>query len=162
MKQQIYQQIRNLLESSRYGVLIINLINQLVTGIVYMIYPLFLFYLAYYQDLRFWNSLLIPALSFFLISWFRRIINAPRPYEVFNQPPLIGKNTLGKSFPSRHVFSAFVIATTIYPIFSWLGLLLMLSGLLLAIVRVLGGVHFWRDVIVGALLGLAFGFINWL
>ncbi len=37
----------------------------------------------------------------------------------------------------------------------------MVLGLILAIVRVLGGVHFPRDVVFGALLGILASFIGW-
>ena len=36
----------------------------------------------------------------------------------------------------------------------------MFAGIILAIVRVLGGVHFPRDVVVGAMIGILFGMIG--
>ena len=58
------------------------------------------------------------------LSVVRKIINAPRPYEKFDMPPVLEKDTKGKSFPSRHVFSVFIIAMTIFYEQSGAGVLL--------------------------------------
>lgn len=139
---------------------IINSINFLVTTLVYCTYPIVLGLLIFTQDIRFWRVLLTPAISFIVLSIFRTYINAPRPYEVLDIVPIIKKDTKGKSFPSRHVFSIFVIAMTIYYISKPLGLLLMFAGLLLALIRVIGGVHFPRDVVVGAISGILAGMLG--
>lgn len=105
------------------------------------------------------KAILVPAVSFIAVSLLRALINAPRPYEAFALPPVIAKDTKGKSFPSRHAFSIFVIGVTFLaacplPLVGWLILAL---GVCLAVVRVLAGVHFPRDVAAGALLGIACG-----
>lgn len=135
-------------------------LNNSITRIVYAIYPLALLYLISVKDDRFWRVLLAPAISFVFVSIFRHYFDAPRPYEVADTQPIIEKETKGKSFPSRHVFSVFVIATTLYFIFKPLGIILMLAGILLAILRVVGGVHFPRDVIAGALIGILSGVLG--
>ncbi|WP_200789018.1 phosphatase PAP2 family protein [Atopostipes suicloacalis] len=101
-----------------------------------------------------------PGISFVFVSIFRHYVNAPRPYEVADIEPIIEKETTGNSFPSRHVFSIFVIATTLYFISKPLGILLMIAGVLLAILRVVGGVHFPRDVIAGAIIGIVSGVLG--
>lgn len=138
----------------------INILNKLITTVVYITYPLILGFLVIKQDSRFWKVLLIPAISFVLVSLIRYYIDAPRPYEVSNSVPIIKKDTQGKSFPSRHVFSVFVIASTLYYISNPLGLLLMVAGIGLAIIRVVGGVHFPRDVIIGAIIGILAGVLG--
>lgn len=139
---------------------IINVLNKSITTIVYITYPLVLVFLVITQDARFWRVLLAPAISFVLVSLFRRYIDAPRPYEVSDAEPIIKKDTKGQSFPSRHVFSIFVIATTLYYISKPLGLAFMIAGVLLAILRVIGGVHFPRDVVVGAIIGILSGMLG--
>ena len=91
----------------------------------------------------------------------RKIINAPRPYEKFDMSPVLEKDTKGKSFPSRHVFSVFIIAMTIFYEHSGAGVLLGIIGLLLGIVRVLVGVHEPKDIIVGALAGIVCGIVGY-
>lgn len=139
---------------------LINHLNRLITTSVYITYPIVLFYLVYLRDARFWRVLLAPGISFVFVSIFRHYVNAPRPYEVVDFEPIIEKETTGNSFPSRHVFSIFVIATTLYFISKPLGILLMIAGGVLAILRVVGGVHFPRDVIAGAIIGIVSGILG--
>ena len=88
--------------------------DRILTKISYIIYPLFLLYLMVNKKPELGKAILVPAVSFVVLSIFRYLYNAPRPYEVFDTPSLIRKDTRGKSFPSRHVFSAFVIAVTVF------------------------------------------------
>ncbi len=81
---------------------------------------------------------------------------------MFELKTVIANNTKGKSFPSRHAFSIFIIGMTFLascplPMAGWFILAL---GVCLALVRVLAGVHFPRDVITGTLLGIAFGYFG--
>ena len=78
-----------------------------------------------------------------------------------HQSPVLEKDTKGKSFPSRHVFSVFIIAMTIFYEHSGAGVLLGIIGLLLGIVRVLVGVHEPKDIIVGALAGIVCGIVGY-
>ena len=87
-------------------------------------------------------------------------LNAKRPYEVLDIQPIITKNTKGHSMPSRHVFSMFVIAMAFLWVLPWAGALLLCFGAALALVRVIGGVHFPRDVIAGALVGIVSGILG--
>ena len=145
----------------------IPLCNNLITKAIYIAYPCLLIYLLffnpsldfvirYFFSSTFSSAFLVPLVSFVALSIFRKAVNSPRPYEVFETAPLIPKNTKGKSFPSRHVFSIFLIGTTFYfccPI-PEIGILILILGVLLACLRVVSGVHFIKDVITGALLGI--------
>ncbi len=133
--------------------------NRALTGLCYVLYPLLLFLLYRAEDGRLLRCVLVPAVSFALLSVFRHVVNAPRPYEL-GIDPLFGKKRCGHSFPSRHVFSVFVIAMTWGYIVPWMGGALMIAGALLAALRVVGGVHFPRDVFAGALTGVAAGGIG--
>ena len=73
---------------------------------------------------------------------------------------LIKKDKKGQSFPSRHVFSIFLIATLWFCFWKPVGIFLFIAGVFLAIVRVIGGVHFVTDVCAGALLGVLAGLIS--
>ena len=101
-----------------------------------------------------YQSILVPGVSFVLVSLFRKNISFPRPYEVYNFVPALEKDTVGKSFPSRHTFSIFMIA------FAWgrfsvtVCHVIIVLGVCLATIRVIGGVHFIRDVVAGAAMAL--------
>lgn len=161
MYEKTYKKFVSSIYKYKYGKETINIINKLSTSLVYLIYPIALFFLGINKDIRFWKVLLIPGVSFVLLSFVRSYINFPRPYEVFDIIPIIDKDTKGKSFPSRHVFSVLVIAMTLYYIWPPLGIFLMFVGGIIAIIRVLGGVHFPRDVIAGAIIGILSGIIGW-
>lgn len=96
-----------------------------------------------------------------LLSAARKFINAPRPYEVYGLQPLMPRESSGKSFPSRHVFSIFVIAGCYLHLLPGEGAVLLLLGVILAAIRVLAGLHFEKDVIAGAVIGLLSAFVGY-
>lgn len=138
----------------------IHILNQLCTGIMYVSYPLLLLYLWLNSDIEhfevFLKALFVPAISFLLLSLGRNFLNRPRPYETFDISPVIKKDTKGKSFPSRHVFSATIVAMTFSMLspWSWLGLTYLCVTILLAVVRVVSGVHYVSDVFAGMIIGV--------
>lgn len=108
------------------------------------------------------EPMVICGVPFIAVSVFRRVLNAPRPYEVY---PFFGedlpKNKKGRSFPSRHAFSAFVIGTLTLLTDPFLGIPLLLCALAMSAARVLLGVHFVRDVVAGGAIGIASAVIGW-
>lgn len=131
--------------------------NRVLTALFYVAFALLLGLVALSDPWRVLPVALVPAAAFVLVSAARKGMNEPRPYEVFGVEPLIAREGAGCSFPSRHAFSAFVIAV------SWLVASVPVAcGLIacacaLAWCRVLGGVHFPRDVVAGAAAGIAAG-----
>ena len=117
--------------------------------------------------LSFYNSvyegvfvLLSAAIPFLAVSVLRMWINAPRPYELYDFYENKPKEKKGRSFPSRHVYSAFVIATLAFVYSVPLGIALAFIGVSLAASRVLLGIHFIRDVVCGAAVGVVSGLIG--
>ena len=101
--------------------------------------------------------ILVPALGFVLLTLVRKWINQPRPYETWGIVPLLDKDSSGNSMPSRHVFSATVISMCLLYFFWLPGLICLLLSAGLAAVRVIGGVHYPKDVLVGYLCGICWG-----
>lgn len=95
-----------------------------------------------------------------IVTVVRKFINAKRPYEIYGFYTAPQKNKTGQSFPSRHVFSCFVIATLAYSVSLWLSIALFVVGACLAMARVLLGIHFIRDVLAGAIIGVISGVIG--
>ena len=146
----------------------IHIANKLCTMTMYAAYPVLLVYLFFYGKISsyfsFEKALFVPGISFVLLSLFRKWINRPRPYEKFDVAPIIKKDTKGQSFPSRHVFSATMIAMTFLLMspWSWLGVVFLLVSVALAVVRVVSGVHFISDVVAGiivAVVAAVFGYL---
>ena len=95
---------------------------------------------------------LTALLPFVIVSVLRRVIDAKRPYELY-EFYLEKPKDKGRSCPSRHVYSATVIATLTVFVYPILGGVLLFFALMLAVLRVLLGIHFIRDVVCGALVG---------
>ena len=104
----------------------------------------------------------IPASGFVILSFLRKKINAPRPYEEWDIKPLLDRDSPGQSMPSRHVFSATIISMACLHASLSVGVILLVLSALLGLVRVLGGVHFPKDVVVGYICGLVWGVIFFL
>lgn len=139
----------------------LNVGNRVLTMTCYITYPLTLLWLWVGKDSHALRALLVPAVSFVLLSLFRRFYNAKRPYEQMDIRPLIHKDSKGKSFPSRHVFSVFIIAVTYLWMNPAVGGVFLAVGVLLALCRVIGGVHYPRDVLAGALFGIFSGLLGY-
>lgn len=141
----------------------IHIANKLCTGLMYLSYPMLIIFMVLQRDVNVIRAVLVPGISFVLLSLFRKVINRPRPYETFDVPSVIKKDTKGKSFPSRHVFSATIIAMTFLLMspWTWLGVVFLGVSILLAIVRVISGVHFISDVSVGFIVGVVAAIIGY-
>ena len=126
--------------------------NRICSVSYIVAYPICILWMLYIGDYFTGRAILIPAVSVVLLSVIRLLINRSRPYEKLQIKPLFSKQTKGKSFPSRHIFSSFIIAATFTFVFPW-GWVFFIPATLLAVIRVFCGVHYPSDVIVGA--GLA-------
>ena len=104
----------------------------------------------------------VPASGFVILSFLRKKINAPRPYEEWDIKPLLDRDSPGQSMPSRHVFSATIISMACLHASLTMGMICLILSALLGLVRVLGGVHFPKDVVVGYICGLVWGVIFFL
>lgn len=140
-------------------IIILDRTITVMTAIAY-IAVLVMFFIE--NKVSFIETILVPGISFVLVSAFRHIYNAPRPYEVTGIPPMTGKTTKGKSMPSRHTFSIFIIAMTVFYYDYRLGIPMLVFGVILAALRVIERVHFVKDVVVGAILGVGFGLIYYI
>ena len=106
--------------------------------------------------------LFIPASGFVILSFLRKKINAPRPYEEWDIKPLLDRDSPGQSMPSRHVFSATIISMACLHASLTMGMICLTLSAFLGLVRVLGGVHFPKDVVVGYICGLVWGVLFFL
>lgn len=131
--------------------------NQVITGFIYLLYSFLLLDLITTNRELILPFIFIPGISFLSLSWVRSKLNYPRPYEIWDIQPLIIKESKGNSFPSRHVFSASIIAMCALKVNLTLGIFGLFCSILLACLRVIGGVHFPRDVMWGLVIGLLTG-----
>lgn len=141
----------------------IHILNKVCTLSMYVAYPLLLLYMFWQGDALLLRTILVPAISFLLLSVFRHFFNRKRPYEAFEVPPVIKKDTKGKSFPSRHVFSATMIAMTFLLMspWMWLGIVFLCVSVMLAAVRVMSGVHYISDVVAGIIVAVVVAMVGY-
>ena len=138
--------------------------NRFMTVVMPMIYLTLLAITYLQQGLGKQDGiyLFIPASGFVILSFLRKKINAPRPYEVWKIVPLLDRDSPGQSMPSRHVFSATIISMACFHASLSVGIILLVLSALLGLVRVLGGVHYPKDVLLGYICGLVWGVIFFL
>ena len=88
----------------------LNIVNHGIVVVFYAAYALLLGWACVSDPWKLAPLVGVTAVGFAAVSFFRRRFNAPRPYECCSIAPLIARDGAGKSFPSRHAFSAFAIA----------------------------------------------------
>ncbi|MBQ4282930.1 MAG: phosphatase PAP2 family protein [Lachnospira sp.] len=103
---------------------------------------------------------LVPLTGFVIVSLMRKIFNFERPYTKYNIKPLITKNKSGESFPSRHTFSIGIIGMAFLYVNVPLGIIMLFLMVILAISRVVAGVHFVKDVIGAIIMAVLWGLIG--
>ena len=135
----------------------LNIVNRGIVIVFYVVYALLLGWACVSDPWRLVPLVGVTAVGFVAVSFFRRRFNAPRPYECCAIAPLIARDGAGKSFPSRHTLSAVANAASWFVASVPVAVVLLVAAGVLAVCRVLGGVHFPRDVVAGALIGSATG-----
>ncbi|HCT64891.1 MAG TPA: phosphatase PAP2 family protein [Lachnospiraceae bacterium] len=128
---------------------------KLVTWIFYFT----LAYLAMKRDIRILYVGLIPLITFLVVTVTRNLLNLKRPFEELAFKPLL-PHSVGRACPSRHAASSVIITFAVYYICPSLGIFTGILSIIICFTRVLTGVHYPRDVICGASLGIIIGYIS--
>ncbi len=163
MREEQFQNMTAYISESKRRSTTLKTLHDILPALMYVFYPMEAIYLLVTQGIGsevFLRFTLIPFGTFVLTTVVRAIINAQRPYEKYDFTPVVRKQTKGKSFPSRHTVSAFIIAMAFMYIEVKLGIIMLVIAALIGMTRVLCGVHFIRDVISGALIGAVIGAIG--
>ena len=162
--QEWYDHIAGNIENKPFLLTLLRTFNRFMTVVMPMIYLTMLAttYLQQGLGTQVGIYLFIPASGFVILSFLRKKINAPRPYEVWEIVPLLDRDSPGQSMPSRHVFSATIISMACLHASLSVGVILLVLSAFLGLVRVLGGVHYPKDVLVGYACGLVWGVIFFL
>lgn len=162
--QEWYDHVAGNLENKPFLLSLLRAFNRFMTVVMPIIY-LTLLATTYLQEGLGEQALIyvfVPASGFVILSLLRKKINAPRPYEEWGIKPLLDRDSPGQSMPSRHVFSATIISMACLHASLSVGVILLVLSALLGLVRVLGGVHYPKDVVVGYICGLVWGVLFFL
>ena len=162
--QELYEHIAGKIENKPIFLRLLRAFNRFITVVMPMIYLTLLATTYFQQGLgkQIWIYVFVPASGFVILSLLRKKVNAPRPYEVWEIVPLLNRDSPGQSMPSRHVFSATIISMACLHASLSVGVILLVLSALLGLVRISGGVHYPKDVVVGYTSGLAWGMIFFL
>ena len=105
-------------------------------------------------------SCALPFTAYLSVTLIRTLFRRSRPYEESGAgicPLFTKKDGSGKSFPSRHLASAFVIATVFLPHAVWAAAVLYCLGVGLGYIRFAAGLHYPSDLLCGGALGACVG-----
>ncbi len=162
--QEWYNHIAGKIENKPIFLRLLRAFNRFMTVVMPIVY-IALLVTTYFQEglgRQILIYVFIPATGFVILSLLRKKINAPRPYEEWTIKPLLDRDSPGQSMPSRHVFSATIISMACLHASLSVGVILLVLSALLGLARVLGGVHFPKDVVIGYICGLVWGLIFFL
>ena len=91
-----------------------------------------------------------------LITFVLKILfSAPRPFVTYLQVHPLVAETPYSSFPSGHATVFFALAAVLFCYHRKLGSFFLFCAFLIAISRVIAGVHYPDDIIIGAFIGSA-------
>lgn len=159
MNAEQYQAISRPFRDNPRALKVLHALNSGLKYLCYVLYPVLLILVALQEPSLLLREVLVPAILFIAVSIFRYLYNEPRPYEALSIDPLIHKSTHGKSMPSRHIFSVFMIAMCWLAFKPWVGIVLLLAGGVMGVLRVIGGVHYPKDVVIGAAIAIIGGYV---
>ena len=140
--------------NSKKLTLFLRIVNSFVSCATAAVFFTLFFEFLCESPIKLLKFLVVVGAPFVAVTVARRLINAKRPYEIYDFYEIPPRKKKGLSFPSRHAVSVLAVATVAL-FFRWyLGVPLILLGALMCAARVLLGIHFIKDVVAGALSGI--------
>ena len=153
-----YNKISKPYKENRLLLFILRFIYYSFPVITFILYIMMILYSFYYIDIQTClKVVIIPFLTFVLVSVLRKIFNIQRPYEAVRIFPLIPRSKDGESFPSRHTVSLGIIAMAGLYLNIYLGIILWAMTIIQGFVRVIAGVHYPKDIYCGIIISVLSG-----
>ncbi len=138
--------------------------DMIVFGLV-VVFFLYLFFLHHSWKQRGWAAWV--AESFFVgvsvvVAWalsyvIKILVAAPRPFMVDPQLQPLFIHGGYDSFPSGHATVFFALAVIIYDYHKTAGYFFIICAALIALCRVMSGIHYPIDILIGAIIGIVIG-----
>lgn len=128
--------------------------------LIYILLIVLLFFILFYKKPIIWSGALIftTGVSAWVISKFLKLVfRIPRPFVEFGFDPVVHES--GFSMPSSHAMFFCAITVIVFSMNKYLGVLFSVCTFLIAISRVVLGVHYPFDVFIGSVLGTIIGLI---
>lgn len=159
INQLTYKKVTDFFKNNKVANSVLKIAYKLLPIIIFASYPALLLIVCFYYYELFFKILLVPAGVFTLVTTLRIMINEQRPYEKYKIESVFAKTTSGKSMPSRHTASAFVIAMAFLRVNVPIGIVFLVMAFLIMCSRICAGVHYIRDVVAGATISIVAGIV---
>lgn len=159
MNRNKYEKITSFFKNNKAANTALKIIYKYLPMLIFILYPIGIVWVFFKQSEIFFQFVLVPLSVFLMVTALRKLINEQRPYEKYGIEPVFAKNTKGKSMPSRHTASAFIISMAMLRINLYLGIGFLAVSFIIMLSRVLAGVHYIRDVFVGMAISIVIGYV---
>lgn len=159
MNRNKYEKITSFFKNNKAANTALKIIYKYLPLLIFILYPIGIVWVFFKQNEIFFQFVLVPLGVFLMVTALRKLINEQRPYEKYGIEPVFAKNTKGKSMPSRHTASAFIISIAMLRINPYLGIGFLVVSFVIMFSRVLAGVHYIRDVFVGMTISIVIGYV---
>jgi len=138
-------------------------LSKYCPNLVFIAYIVTIILLLVTKDHKLINFTIYPALVFLFVTILRIKINVVRPYDRYAYEPIIPyKKGKGKSFPSRHTASAWIIAIAMLDINIYMGIFMIFYAILISLLRIISGMHYSRDVAFAIIISTSIGVIPYI
>ena len=122
----------------------------------FVVLPATLALWAFYKKKKFFTIFAAALTTYAAAFVLKEVVARPRPDYIISEMVL---DSSTNSFPSAHAAITFMLALMLYQKYPRLGKVLFVLAFLTAFTRVYSGAHYLTDVIAGAVLGLAVGYL---
>jgi undecaprenyl-diphosphatase len=136
------------------------------TYVPYIVVGIWALYLHHTR--RAWKDRLVPLVVAFVAAIIARVgvgstiryfFPRPRPFLTYHVHQLIFVHA--PSFPSGHALFFWAFSTVVYLYSRKMGILCYVLTLLICMARVAAGIHYPSDMLAGAVLGIASGYLTY-
>lgn len=152
----IYMQVYNFIQAHPRLHKPVIFVNDVSPKIMMVLFYGLMPVLVVMLDFRVIAFAAFPLIELLTVTKFRDKIDRPRPFDVLDVTPL-EEHSSGHSFPSLHCSSSFVITMALFYINPLLGTIGLTVSVLVALSRLLAGVHYPSDILAGIAIGVLFG-----
>lgn len=159
MNRNKYEIITSFFKNNKAAKTAFKIIYKYLPMLIFILYPIGIVWVFFKESEIFFQFVLVPLGVFLMVTALRKLINEQRPYERYVIEPVFAKDTKGKSMPSRHTASAFIISMAMLRINLYLGIGFLTVSFVIMLSRVLAGVHYVRDVFVGMAISIVIGYV---
>ncbi len=154
-----YKIITDFFKNHQYANFALKICYRFFPLIIFVSYPVLIIFLLFKMPSELIKTILVPLGVFLSVTVLRRAIDRKRPYEKYGTDSVFCKTTKGRSMPSRHTASAFIISMAMLYVNFDFGVLSLSVSVMIMLSRVFAGVHFISDVIVGMFISVISGII---